>query len=173
MTPPRKRPRARLLVGAALLTETLVSMQRVDPGFDASHALQFRLTLTGARYDSAAKEAAFFDQLRARLATVHSATAVGMVSSLPLGGLNNTGGSIDYVDVNGKPSELSVGFRSVAGSYFATLGIPLIKGRLFDDASDTDVVIINDIAARAMWAELDPIGRVVRFGTGANARSLT
>ncbi len=159
-----------LLVGAALLTQTLIREQRVDPGFDAAHALQFRLTLGGDAYSDSQARAAFFDVLTTRLAALPGAQSAGIVSSLPLGGLNNTGGSFVFDREDGTPSQLGMGFRAASAGYFSALGIPLKRGRLFTTAAaDADALVINERAARAMWASADPIGRRVRFGELADS----
>jgi putative ABC transport system permease protein len=158
-----------LVVGAGLLARTLVGMEQVNPGFDASHALEFRVTTSGPRYDSDAANIAFFTDLVERLRAAPGVTAAGIVTSLPLGGLNNTGGQIVYQSADGVPAELGVGFRAATAGYFAALHIPLRQGRLFDaTAADKATVVINDRAAAAMWGEADPIGRRLRFGSLAD-----
>ena len=154
-----------LLVGTGLLTETLVHLQRVDLGFDPSHAIQFRVDLSGDRYDSSAAEVAFFDDLTRRLLASPGVTSAGAVSSLPLGGLNNTGGSIVYRLPDGSETMLGVGFRVATAGYFSALGVPVRRGRLFSmSADDANMVVINDAAAEQMWGSGDPIGRQIRFG---------
>jgi putative ABC transport system permease protein len=159
-----------LLVGAALLTETLVTMQRVDLGFDPAHALQFRVTLAGTRYETPAAKIALFNDLLGRL-VAPSTTSAGIVSSLPLGGLNNTGGSIVYEKSDGTLAELGVGFRVATSGYFASLGIPLRQGRLFSESEgDTDTVVINERAAHAIWGAASPLGRRVALGSAADEK---
>jgi putative ABC transport system permease protein len=158
-----------LLVGATLLGATLVNMQHVDPGFRGDRALQFRLTLAGARYDAAAARTRFLLDAERRLAALPGATAAGSVSSLPLGGLNNTGGSILYERADGTLAELSVGFRAATGGYFRALGVPVSRGRTFTDGpDDRGTVMINERAARTMWGDGDPLGRRIRFGSLKN-----
>jgi predicted permease len=154
-----------LLAGAALLTQTLIQEQRVDPGFDAAHALQFRVTLSGAQYETAASKTSFFQLLTSRLSALPGAQSAGVVTSLPLGGLNNTAGSFVYDREDGTPSQIGLGFRVATPGYFASLGIPLQRGRLFSEAdADTNTVVVNERAARAMWGAADPLGRRVRTG---------
>lgn len=164
-----------LLVGAGLLAQTLVSMQRVDPGFDPQHALQFRVSLSSAQYDSSAKQIQFFDDLHQRLRAIPGVTSVGMVSSLPLGGLNNTGGSLEYRRTDGTVASTSVGYRAIAGDYFDTLGIRVVAGRKFNDGGDQNAIIINEAAARQMWGNENALGRLVRLDAsgGPDANWLT
>lgn len=157
-----------LLVGAVLLTETLIGMQGVNPGFDAAHALQFRISLSGDRYANRDQRVAFFEELRGRLAALPGASAVGIVTSLPLGGLNNTGGTVVYRKADGSLGDLGVGDRWVLGDYFASLGIPLVSGRTLN-TNDADSVVVNDAAARAMWGAANPVGQNLRFGSATDA----
>ena len=154
-----------LLVGAALLTQTLIREQHVDPGFDAAHALQFRVTLADTRYQDSSAKAAFFALLTSRLAALPGARSAGIVTSLPLGGLNNTGATFVFDREDGTPAALGMGFRAATSGYFAALNVPLRRGRLFTDAdADKSSVVVNERAAQAMWGGAEPIGRRVRFG---------
>jgi len=158
-----------LLVSAALLSQTLIRMQDVNPGFDPSHTLSFRLTLTGARYDGSAKRIQFFRELQSRLSAVPGVSAVGLVTSLPLGGLNNTGSTVVYRKADGSFADLPVGIRWIAGDYFASLGVPMVSGRTLTDP-DANAVVVNDVAASTMWGAADPVGRTIRFGSATDAK---
>jgi putative ABC transport system permease protein len=154
-----------LLVGTALLTESLRHLQQVDLGFDPSHAIQFRVSLVGDRYAKEEALVAFFDELTQRLAAEPGVRSAGAVSSLPLGGLNNTGSDITYHRTDGALAEISVGFRSTTAGYFDAMRIPLRRGRLFSFApADVHTVVVNDQAAREMFGDADPLGREIRFG---------
>jgi len=158
-----------LLIGAGLLTSTLVSLQRVDAGFAADHALQFRVSMPPVRYSSTPARTEFLSRALARLRALPGVTATGAVSSLPFGGLNNTGGGIVYERVDGTLAETGVGTRVVAGEYFESMRIPLKKGRFFEASNaDAEAVIVNDRAAAALWGDADPIGRRLRFGQRAD-----
>ncbi|HEX5215786.1 MAG TPA: ABC transporter permease, partial [Vicinamibacterales bacterium] len=163
-----------LLIGAALLVQTLVRMQQVDPGFQPERLLSFRITLGSTRYESSEARMAFHDDLRRRLLATPGVSGAGIVSSLPLGGLNNTGGGIVYERTAGEgPADLGVGIRAVGGGYFQAMGIPVLKGRTFaDSTADRGTVIVNERAARLMWGDDNPIGRRIRMGnvgdTGKN-----
>jgi len=155
-----------LVIGAALLAQTLVRMQLVNPGFEPERALAFRVTLSGSRYESDPSRLAFFDDLRRRLLAEPGVRGAGIVSSLPLGGLNNTGAGIVFEQpVTGTRANLGVGFRAVSGGYFQALGIPVTQGRTFSDtAVDRGTVVINERAAQLMWGHEPAIGRRIRFG---------
>jgi putative ABC transport system permease protein len=154
-----------LLVGAVLLTTTLIRVQAVDPGFDPNHALKFRISLGGSSYGDASQRIDFFKRLEASLAAAPGVRAAGIVSSLPLGGLNNTGGSIVFEQPDGSIGQLGVGFRVATAGYFPALGVPVKTGRLFtSSAADQAAVVINERAAALMWGASGAIGRRLRFG---------
>ena len=159
-----------LVVGAALLATTLVKMQRFDPGFEASRVLTFRVTLSGDRYQPREARAAFFRDLDTRLRAAVGTDSVGFVSSLPLGGLNNFGGTIVYESADGSLGELPVGFRAASSGYFQAMGIPLRRGSIYSDApADADKVVINERAATQMWGAGNAVGRRIRFGFARDA----
>src|SRR5262249_52083896 len=137
----------------------------VDLGFDPAHAIQFRVTLSGDRYAKAPALVGYFDDLTRRLAASPGIRSAGAVSSLPLGGLNNTGAMITYHRADGSESEINVGFRSTTGGYFDALRIPLRSGRVFSmSPADTNTIVINDQAAKEMFGETNAIGQQIRFG---------
>jgi putative ABC transport system permease protein len=156
-----------LLVGGMLLLRTLVALQHVDPGFDPANAVQFRINLP-ARYATDDSRARFFSRLTEQLASIPGIHAVGGVSSLPLGGLNDTGGSIVYERIDGTLDETGVGTRAVTSGYFEALGVPLRQGRLLRAWGDDHAVVINERAAAALWPGANPVGRRLRDGTLAD-----
>jgi putative ABC transport system permease protein len=167
-----------LLVGAALLMRTLLTLQQVDPGFDPSHAMQFRVSLPQASYENRDARIAFFHELTAALSALPGVTAAGAASSLPLGGLNNTGGSIVYERADGSLAETGVGTRAITSGYVPALGVPLRQGRLLTDGpEDESSVVINARAAESLWPGMNAIARRLRPGQladeGEPARWLT
>ena len=157
-----------LLVGGVLLLRTLSSLQHVDLGFDPANAVQFRLNLP-ASYATAESRAQFYTRLTEALAQLPGVRAVGAASSVPLGGLNNTGGSIVYERLDGALAETGVGTRVVTSGYFDALGVPLRQGRLLKDRGDDAAVVINERAADALWPGASALGRRLRDGTMTDA----
>jgi predicted permease len=161
-----------LLIGAVLLATTLVNLMRVDPGFQPDRALHFRVTLPsggGQRYETSAARVAFVRDLTERLLAAPGTWAAGVVSSLPMGGLNNTGGSVTYELPDGTTAETFTGFRAASSGYFDALGIPLRRGRVFtNEIEDAQTAVINERLARTLWGEADPIGRRLRLGGTAD-----
>jgi len=160
-----------LLVGGGLLVKNLVRLQARDAGIRTDRIVAFDLNLAGPRYQAPEQVQAFYRDLQTRLADVGSIESVGLTSHLPM---YRYGWNSD-VNVEGgnpwRPEDAPlVENRWIYGDLFATLGVPLLKGRLLDarDASALTVVI-NQAAAEAFWPGQDPIGR--RFGGGTDPSS--
>jgi len=155
-----------LVVSALLLGQTLRNLQHVDPGFDPENALSFRLSLSQDRYPDGTARIDFFRRLEAGLTAIPGTVSAGIVTSLPMGGLNNTGGTISAVSGSGgEPREVAGGFRMATSGYFESMGIDVLRGSLFGDgASDLAAAVVNERLARELWGDEDPIGRQVRLG---------
>lgn len=158
-----------LVVGALLLGQTLFNLQRVDPGFDPGQALAFRVSLASQRYADAESRVAFFRSLEDGLRALPGASAAGIVTSLPMGGLNNTGGVISSAPAPGAVArEVSGGFRYASSGYFDALGIEIVRGAAFGDgAEDLGTAVVNERLARELWGDENPVGRQVRLGAAS------
>jgi putative ABC transport system permease protein len=158
-----------LLIGAALLTRSLIRLQQVRPGFDparvltatVSHPIAGRIqpAVDGPRW------VATFDQVTARLASASGIAAAGAVSSLPVSGAFENGGVRPVGRVYEPGQGPTAQYGVVAGDYFGAAGIRLLAGRKFD-ASDADptraTMIVNRLFARAHFgSETNALGREV------------
>jgi predicted permease len=154
-----------LLAGAGLLIRTLVHLETLPPGFDASNVMTEQMSLDDARYHTAA---AFHQLLQKSLAAMKripgvESAAVGL--SLPFErGLNNGFYLADGPNAgrNYMSSEVYV-----TPEYFQALRIPLLSGRSFtegDTGESQPVVIINEAFARKFFHSTDVVGRHLRFG---------
>jgi putative ABC transport system permease protein len=157
-----------LLVGAGLMMRSFISLQNVDAGIRPEGVLTMSIGLPGAKYREPEKRAAFFQQLLDRVRALPGVESAGTNSGLPLAG-NNWGRS---VTVEGQPI-LSVGEAPIINhcvitpSYFNAMGIPILKGRDFDERDAKDaakVTIIDERLARKYWPDEDPLGKRIRFG---------
>lgn len=160
-----------LLIGAALLVESIAHLRRVDLGFDPSHLLTFRVTLPPLRYDTDTKRAGFFENLIRglnELPGVHSGAAASVLPMLPEPGTPVQNAALPLLKLNERPIEQ---ITAVTPGYFHTLGIPLKRGRDFDaqDRQDTPrAVVIDESLARQFWPSyprgLDPVGQHLIVG---------
>lgn len=161
-----------LLVLAGLLTRTLISLERLDPGFDTRHLLTARVSLPERTSASAASQwvAGALDEVR-RLPGVEHA---GATSRLPFAGSRfnpNLGLEIDGYVPSDQRGVFAVDYAVTPG-YLEAIRVPLIEGRHFTDADGPDapgVVVVNQAMARRYWGSRPAIGGRLRFNTGASA----
>jgi predicted permease len=157
-----------LLVGAALMFQTLVGLLHTKPGFDSHNVLTCEVALPrGSAFDSKEKKIAFYDNFGAKLSALPGAEDVSYTSNLPL----DQGASDTLLSIEGDSKfagkTYDAGFRFVSPEYFRSLHIPLIHGReiaLADSGASEPVVLINQTMAREIWQDGDPIGQHIWFG---------
>jgi putative ABC transport system permease protein len=160
-----------LLVGAALLARSLWALERVPAGFTPAQVLAMDVSLPVATY-AEGEQIPFYERLEQRMAAVPGVTAVGATNILPLSGNYDSRG----IQIEDHPKPEGQGeapqARSVTPGYFAAMGVPLVRGRLFD-AHDVEgaarVVIISEAMARRYWPGEDPLGRRITFNSGIPA----
>jgi predicted permease len=155
-----------LLVGAVLLARSVLNLQRVDPGFVTRDLYAVEMRLPRTRYESDESRHAFAVQLASRVAGIAGVRSVAAAQATP----PDAGfmmGSIEAEASNfGSTAPGSLAMNSVAPNYFATLGLRLVRGRSFTDASDAQhEVIINEGFAKKAWPNRDAVGMRIRFPT--------
>jgi putative ABC transport system permease protein len=154
-----------LLVVAGLLVQTLVRVMAVPIGFDGSRVLTAHISLTGAKYDSAERIESIYDRLLADLATLPGVERVGGTFALPF---SEDYASTGYVPADQRNVEpVTIATIPVRGDYFATVGMRLLKGRLFgpqDNLKSPGVVIINQTLAARFWPGKDAVGQRLAHG---------
>jgi putative ABC transport system permease protein len=156
-----------LLAGAGLLLRSFQRLLDVKPGFDANRTVTLRLTLPPSRYGGEGQRAQFFRRFFEQLDVVPGVEAAGAISWLPLGG----SGAATSMEIVGRPappkgSEPVTDVRVISHNYIAAMGVPLLKGRLFNEQEPSDLqgrVVINETMARLFWPGEDPLGKHVRI----------
>ena len=155
-----------LLVGAGLLIQSLWRLQRVNSGLHPENILTFTVGLPDVKYDSA-KQAQFFLDLKRSLESTPGVQAASAILPLPLSGDRF---SISF-EIEGRPlppkDHPSADFFTTGVGYFRAMGIPIIKGRDFDERDKhgaTPVLIITETFARQYFPNEDPIGKRVKPG---------
>ena len=154
-----------LLVGAGLLLRSVRRVFAVPSGFDPAHVLTMQVQEDGRRYDKDADRDRFFTQVLDAVRALPGVQSAAFTSQLPLSGDSDTYGMEfeAYPNDNSEPA-----FRyAVSPDYFATMGIPLLKGRLLnehDRGGTPPVVLISESLARRKFSGRDPIGQRVRIG---------
>jgi len=156
-----------LLGGAGLLLRTLFSLEQVNPGFRADHVLTAQIALPETRYQGF-NVALFYKHLIDRVQSLPGATATGVARYLPFGGSD---ASLNFL-IEFRPVVLSADqprakYRAASSGYFSAMGIPLLKGRYFNDSDGEHtpkVAIINEATARQFWPNEDPVGKRISSG---------
>ena len=153
-----------LLASAGLLIKSFVRLQQVDRGFVTENILTMVVRLPAARYPEDPQVVNFFGQAMERVRTVPGVRSAGMVNFLPLyGGLgSNTGFKIEGRPEPPPGQGPSTDVRVSDAGYFATMGIPLLRGRNFSDSELKEarqVILINEALARLHFPNEDPIGK--------------
>jgi putative ABC transport system permease protein len=173
-----------LVVGAGLLGRSLMKVLEVNPGFRVDKIITMDVTLPWVEWNDAKAKAGlatFFSNLIDRLKQIPGVRKVGATSGLPLvdGGLPDGMFLLmnqseipktmdDFGALSQQKERVGVAdFGAVTDGYFQVLGIPLIRGRLFDERDGPDsphVAVISESLARDRWPNQDPIGHTIEFG---------
>lgn len=165
-----------LLIGAALLIQSVAHLRNADVGFNPANLLTMRVTLPVSRYDTDEKKTRLFQELIKKVGATPGVRSATAAMFLPMTGF--IGSPIQ--DANKPPLRLNerpiATLLVVMPNYFRTLSIPLRRGREFTD-QDGDgsqrVAIIDETTARRFWpaypAGMDPVGQHLLIG-GVNAK---
>ncbi|MEY2880737.1 MAG: hypothetical protein RLZZ15_3117 [Verrucomicrobiota bacterium] len=158
-----------LLVCAGLMLRTLGNLYRADPGFRTEQRLSFNWALSGQKYADPKVRVQTLTQTLERLAALPGVQRVGLIAPLPLsGGGNQTTFRPETLPDPGPGKFPSTEIGPVNPEYFSTMGIPLVKGRVFnahDTADSQGVCIIDTTLAEKFYPGQDPIGQRLTLGT--------
>ena len=155
-----------LLVGAGLLVRSFARLVNVDAGFRPERTITMDVGLPAARYAEPAQRLTFYRRLFERIDALPGVESAGAVTFLPLTGL----GSATRFAVVGQPApprgeEPVADVRVYTRRYFEAMGIPLVRGRLFDETDPNDAtnrIVVNETLANRHWPGQDPIGKRIR-----------
>jgi putative ABC transport system permease protein len=171
-----------LVIGAGLLGRSLMKVLEVNPGFRVDKVITMDVSLPWVSDPKAkAGQGMFFSNLIERLKQIPGVRSVGATSGLPLVGGGLPDGTFLLMSQNELPESADgfapllqrrerigiADFGVVTSEYFKILGIPLIRGRIFeehDGPNSPHVAVISESLARERWPNQDPIGRTIEFG---------
>jgi putative ABC transport system permease protein len=170
-----------LVVGAGLLGRSLIKVLEVNPGFRVDKIVTMDVSLPWVEDPKVkAGQATFFSRLIDQLQQIPGVGKVGATSGLPMdGGLPD--GMFVLMTQDEVPKTMdgfgalfeqkerlgNADFCVATSGYFQVLGIPLIRGRIFDErdgANTPHVAVISESLARDRWPNQDPIGHTIEFG---------
>ena len=167
-----------LVIGAGLLLKSFSRLLAVDVGLQTTNITTFSMTLPNAKYPEPSREeyphwpsaVSFYERLLERMRTVPGVTNVALGMAHPL-----DAGFTSRTHVVGRPQgdgpQDEVRIRPVTHSYFETLGIPLLRGRLLtrdDRANAPATVVINEALARKYFPNENPVGKQLEFWAAPN-----
>jgi predicted permease len=157
-----------LLISAGLLIRSFISVERVNPGFNAQNVLGMRLSVAGTSYKGDRREI-FFRELLERVRRLPGVESAGIADNLPLsGGIGWGGIAIEGYQPSTGQEMIQSDARVAGVGYFETMKIPLINGRLFDEhdtEKSSQVIVIDEHMARNYWPNSNPIGGRIKFGS--------
>jgi predicted permease len=159
-----------LLVGAGLLTRSLVRLIDRGVGFDAQRLLTATVELPQARYPEEAQRTIFFNNLVERVGTLPGVESASAITFAPLSGIGPATSFWANDRATPLPGERPTAeIRWVHRDFHRTMGIGLERGRSFDatDGSGAPMrVVISQALQREMWPDTDPIGRTLSIAWG-------
>ena len=158
-----------LVASAGVLLRSFEGLLSQPVGFATDRLVTGNIKFTAPAYRDIATRTRYFETLEQELAASPGARSVGIVTELPIGGSP----LMHNLSFEGRAfppgAEPEVFYRGVNRGYFATLGLPIVRGRGFassDTASSQPVAIANESFARTYYPGGEPVGRRVRWTSG-------
>ena len=187
-----------ILVGAGLLGRSFLRLISTSPGFRQENVITMEFSLPIPQAQLFAMDQSFLtrqihqlDDILSRVRAIPGAETVGLAGGFPvargddlpdgtfliLNGQRAPANFDEWERIPQNASQVGQALYCVAGEgYFRTLGIPLIRGRIFgdqDDLNSLNVALISQTLARQQWPDHDPIGQVIDFPMDGNLKPLT
>ncbi len=155
-----------LLSATGEVLQSFWSLLHVEIGIDRTQVLTMQINLPSARCQRGGDIGNFFERVVDSVRSLSGVTNAAAINMLPVADWGFNGG----VSVEGVPSQQQgffAEYRWVTPEYFRTMGVPLMRGRLFlpeeEIAGARPAAVINETMARRLWGEKDPLGAHVRF----------
>jgi putative ABC transport system permease protein len=185
-----------ILVGAGLLGRSFLRLIATDPGFHPQNLITMEFSLPNPQWrieePVSLGQIHLVDDILARLRAIPGAESVGFTGAMPvaagddladgtfllLHGQKPPANYDEFARMAHNPAQAGHASYCLAGdAYFRTMGIPLIRGRMFGPQEDRDsphVAVISESLARERWLDGDPIGETIEFGNmDGNLKPLT
>lgn len=160
-----------LLISAGLTSIGFINLMRVDPGFAPERVTSADLAIPDEAYPTVADKDALYDRVISELSAQPGITSASVTWFLPFDNIEWTWS----VQVDGQPPQQEgekrdYGFHVVSPGYFQTMGIGLVRGRMFesyDGAESPLVLLVNEAFVRRFFPDgQEPLGQRVRITTG-------
>jgi predicted permease len=162
-----------LLAGAGFMMRSFLSMYRMDVGVDTSRILTMNLIMPVRKYPSLKDRVTFLNRIEERLSAAPEIESVSSATSAPF-----SGGATRQIEIGGgRPAESqgrpTVTMLSVGARYFDTIGVRIVRGRVFTTAEEENgrpAVVINERLASLYFRGQNPVDQQIRLvdeGPGA------
>jgi len=153
-----------LLISAGILGRTLLRLSSLDPGLNIHNVLISRMALSAATLENPARIRTAWQDALDRARAVPGVQSAAVVDTVPMRqGYNQV--SYWRNPAMPPPNQMPLGLAtSVTPDYLQVMGIPLLKGRFFNDQdrlSSPYVAVIDDVLAQQAFAKDDPIGKLL------------
>lgn len=163
-----------LVLITGLLTVSLHKLLRVNVGFAAEQTVTAMVSLPSHQYPDDEHRAGFFKRVLERFHTLPGVEHAAITSVLPLTG--DSWGDMAQIPGDNRPlSQLPMeSFRWTSPEYFATIQLPLISGRVFDESDwGRNVALVSTKTAQALWPAKDPVGQQFQRGGATDEKPFT
>jgi putative ABC transport system permease protein len=153
------------LMAGGLLLRSFVKLLDVDKGFSAQQVATVDLNLPETRYPEQPERVRFLRSLLGSVETLPGVVSAGVSNMLPLGG---SGGN-NLISLEGTTVPIMerplADIRGVNPEYFPTMGIPLRRGRVFEEMDgERKVALVSALAAERLWPGQNPLGQRFKVG---------
>jgi len=175
-----------ILIGAGLLGRSFLRLIATSPGFSQQNLITMEFSVSSHQWHEGqsgiARQARFMDDILTRLREIPGVETVGLAGGMPVAAGDDLPEG-DFLVLNGQRppadfkewsqihlnrSQVGHALYCVASeAYFRTLGIPMIRGRMFGDQDEWNaphVAVISQSLARERWPNQDPVGQIIHFG---------
>ena len=156
-----------LLTGAGLLLQSFQRLSRVHPGMQSERLFTAVVSLPSSAYPRADSAGQFYDQLLTRVKSLPGVEGATTIYPLPFSG-SNMSTSFDNEERPAPPGQQPDAAIRIAGAdFFSTMGIPLKRGRLFNETDrrgSKHVMIVNERFAEKFFPGEDPVGKRIKPG---------
>lgn len=155
-----------LLVGSGLLLRSFQELRNVDPGYDVEDVFTFQVAPVADHLVDGPSWVGFHHDFMDRIRSMRGVESVGIVENVPLNeGVGDGRFLTEDAAAAGEEGTL-LGFTAAGGDYFQTMGIDVLRGRVFEEAdhvSNLGNVVVSRTAAELLWPGQNPVGERVQW----------
>lgn len=153
-----------LVSGAGLLIRSLWTLDQINTGFTSDHLLTARITPTQEICDKTAQCVDYYRNMLEGIRNLPGVKYAAIADSVPLDGL-----PVTVMNVQDQPESLTSPYRAwrfrISPDYLATMGIPLLQGRNFNDSDregSQGVALVSKTLAETIWPHQNAIGKQIK-----------